>query len=322
MEFKQSDRLLREANSEVLIQMAEEDSRIVLLDADLMGASAFSLFAKRFPHRCFNCGIAESNMLGVAGGLSAAGLIPVVHSFACFASRRAADQVFMAGVYGGQTIKIIGTDPGACNTANGGSHMALEDIGIFRSMTGVTIVDPTDEAMLTCILPQLMKKPGVDYLRLYRKTKRKVYADGTSFTLGKAHLARDGHDLTIIAEGALMVPEALEAAERLEQEGIQARVLDMFTVKPLDREAVILAARETGAILSAENHSVCNGLGSAVAEVLAEERLAVPFARIGFREAIGETANVPYVMKKFGMDAASMVQAAHKLIEAKSTPTV
>lgn len=317
MEFKQSSSLLREVNSEVLIQLAEQDPRIVLLDADLMGASAFSLFAKRFPERCFNCGIAESNMLGVAGGLSAAGLIPVVHSFACFASRRVADQVFMSGVYGGQTIKIIGTDPGACNTGNGGSHMALEDVGIFRSMSQVTIVDPSDETMLRSVLPQIMAKPGVDYLRLYRKTKRKIYAEDTCFTLGKAHLARPGRDVTIIAEGAVMVPEALEAAERLEQEGISAQVLDMFTIKPLDREAVVAAARETGAVLTAENHSVSNGLGSAVAEVLAEERLGVPFARIGFREAIGETANIPYILKKFQMDTAAMVQAAHALVEAK-----
>ena len=148
MEFAKSSLLLREVNSQVLMQLAEQDGRIVLLDADLMNASAFHQFADRYPNRIFNCGIAESNMIGVAGGLSAVGMIPVAHSFACFASRRVADQIFMSGVYAGQNIKIIGTDPGACNTANGGSHMALEDIGILRSLAGTTIVDPTDETML------------------------------------------------------------------------------------------------------------------------------------------------------------------------------
>lgn len=317
MEFKQSSSLLREVNSEVLIHLAEQDPRIVLLDADLMSASAFSLFAARFPDRCFNCGIAESNMLGVAGGLSSVGMIPVVHSFACFASRRVADQVFMSGVYGGQSIKIIGTDPGACNTGNGGSHMALEDVGIFRSMSNVTIVDPSDETMLRSLLPQLIAKPGVDYLRLYRKTKRKIYEDTTQFTLGKAHLVRSGQDLTIIASGAVMVPEALEAAQQLECIGIHARVLDMFTIKPLDRDAVVAAAQETGAVLTAENHSINNGLGSAVAEVLAEEQLAVPFTRIGFCEAIGETATIPYILTKFHMDAASIVRSAKALVQEK-----
>lgn len=297
MEFAKSSLLLREVNSQVLMQLAEQDGRIVLLDADLMNASAFHQFADRYPDRIFNCGIAESNMIGVAGGLSAVGMIPVAHSFACFASRRVADQIFMSGVYAGQNIKIIGTDPGACNTANGGSHMALEDIGILRSLAGTTIVDPTDETMLRSILPQIIQAPGVSYIRLYRKTNLKIYPDGTAFILGKAHTVRMGSDVAIIAEGPVMVPEALKAAELLEDAGISARVIDLFTIKPLDAEAVTAAARETGAVLTAENHSVYNGLGSAVAEVLAERRLAVPFGRIGFRDVTGETADVPYILK-------------------------
>ena len=317
MEFAKSSLLLREVNSQVLMQLAEQDGRIVLLDADLMNASAFHQFADRYPNRIFNCGIAESNMIGVAGGLSAAGMIPVAHSFACFASRRVADQIFMSGVYAGQNIKIIGTDPGACNTANGGSHMALEDIGILRSLAGTTIVDPTDETMLRSILPQIIQAPGVSYIRLYRKTNLKIYPDGTAFTLGKAHTVRMGSDVAIIAEGPVMVPEALKAAELLEDAGISARVIDLFTIKPLDAEAVTAAARETGAVLTAENHSVYNGLGSAVAEVLAERRLAVPFGRIGFRDVTGETADVPYILKKFGMDAPAIAGLAKELVALK-----
>lgn len=317
MEFVTSNLLLREVNCQVLIELARKDPRIVVLDADLMSASGLLSFSEEFPDRTFNCGIQECNMVGVAGGLSAAGMIPLVHSFAAFAGRRVADQVFLAGVYARQNLKILGTDPGSCGTNNGGSHMALEDMGIMRSMAGITILDPTDEVQLRCILPQVMEAPGVHYIRLYRKTKRKVYKDGTVFTLGKSHVAREGGDVTIIAEGAVMVPEALLAAELLEQEGIQTRVVDMFTIKPLDRDAVVRAARETGAVVTAENHNIYNGLGSAVAEVLAEERLAVPFSRIGFCDSVGETADMDFIMKKFGLDCRTIAACAKELAVAK-----
>jgi transketolase len=252
-------------------------------------------------------------MIGAAGGLSAMGLIPVTHSFAAFASRRAVDQVFMAGVYNGQNIKMYGSDPGVCGSSNGGTHMALEDVGIMRSLPGVTIVDPTDETMLREILPQILRAYGMFYIRLYRKSKRLVYPAGTVFTLGKAHVAKEGRDVTIVAEGGVMVPEALQAAEQLALEGIDAGVLDVFTIKPLDADAVVSAAKRTGAILTAENHSVYNGLGSAVAEALAEHALAVPFARIGFPDTVGETGTADYIQKKFGLSRDSIVKKAKEL---------
>lgn len=317
MEFATSSLLLREVNCQVLVELARKDPRIVVLDADLMNASGLSKFREEFPDRAFNCGIQECNMVGVAGGLSAAGMIPLVHSFAAFAGRRAVDQVFLAGVYARQNMKILGTDPGSCGAGNGGSHMALEDIGIMRSMAGITILDPADEVQLRSILPQVMAAPGVHYIRLYRKTRRRIYDGGIEFTLGKSHVTREGSDITIIAEGAVMVPEALLAAELLEQDGIQARVVDMFTIKPLDRDAVVRAARETGAVLTAENHNIYNGLGSAVAEVLAEERLAVPFGRIGFHDTVGETADMDFIMKKFGLDCHTIAARAKDLAAAK-----
>ncbi|QQO11046.1 transketolase family protein [Breznakiella homolactica] len=317
MQFKTSTAALRDANSRILIDLAKKDSRIVVLDSDLLNASGLAAFNKEFPGRTFNCGIQEANMAGAAGGLSSMGLIPVIHSFASFASRRMTDQVFMSGVYAEQNIKILGTDPGAANSANGGTHMALEDTGIMRSMPDITIVSPTDETMLESILPGIIETYGMFYIRLVRKSSIVVYEAGTNFTLGKAHIARPGTDITIIAEGAIMVPEALKAADRLEQLGISARVLDMFTIKPLDREAVISAARETGAVLTAENHNILNGLGSAVAEVLAEERLAVPFGRIGFRDVLGQTGTVPYILETYGMDAAHITEAAKKLVSEK-----
>lgn len=317
MEFDTSKILLREAVCEVLMELAKEDPSIVVLDADLMNASGLSRFAKEFPGRAFNCGIQESNMVGVAGGLSAMGYVPLVHSFAAFAARRTTDQVFLAGVYGQQNLKILGTDPGACGTSNGGSHMALEDIGIMRSMAGVTVVDFTDEAMVRSVLPQIMKTPGVCYIRLFRKTKRKVYPDGTQFTLGKAYTARNGKDVAILAEGAVMVPEALKAAALLEEQGISARVVDLFTIKPLDVQAVVKAAKETGAVLTAENHNIYNGLGSAVAEVLAEQGIGVPFARVGFQDTVGETADMDYIMKKFGLDYQTIAAKAKELVRLK-----
>ena len=317
MQFRTSTRLLREAHCDILKDLARKDSRIVVLDSDLMNASGLSGFLKDFPDRTFNCGIQEANMAGVAGGLSSMGLIPLIHSFACFTSRRMTDQVFMAGVYARQNIKILGTDPGAANSANGGTHMALEDVGIMRSLPGVCIVDPTDEVMLQSILPQIFSAPGVCYIRMVRKTKTIIYDEGTQFSLGKAKLVREGSDLTIITGGSLMVPEALKAAEVLEKESIHARVLDMFTIKPLDREAIIDAAKTTGAVLTAENHNILNGLGSAVAEVLAESRLGIPFGRIGFKDTVGETATVDYIMEKYGLNADHIAASARKLLAEK-----
>lgn len=317
MEFNTSSQLLREVNCDILAELARKDPRIVVLDADLMNSSGLSKFSQEFPRRTFNCGIQECNMVGVAGGLSAMGMIPLVHSFAAFAGRRVVDQIFLAGVYARQNLKILATDPGSCGTGNGGSHMALEDIGIMRSMAGITILDPSDEVQLRSILPQVMESPGVHYIRLYRKTNRRIYAESTVFTLGRSHVAREGSDITIIAEGAVMVPEALMAARLLEQEGIQARVVDMFTIKPLDREGVVRAARETGAVLTAENHNIYNGLGSAVAEVLAEERLGVPFSRIGFHDTVGETADMDFILKKFGLDCHTMAARAKELLTIK-----
>jgi len=317
MHFDNSEMFLREANCQVLNNLACKYPQIVVLDADLMNASGFSEFKKEHPNRFFNCGIQEANMIGVAGGLSYMGFIPVVHTFAAFASRRAADQVFVSGVYSKQNIKILGTDPGVCNSPNGGTHMALEDIGIMRTMPGMYIVDPTDEVMLRNLIPAIIGTSGMFYVRLFRKTNIKVYDNKTTFELGKAHTAHEGKDITIIAEGAVMVPEALKACEELENQGYSVRVIDMFTIKPLDKEAVLSAARETGAILTAENHNIMGGLGSAVAEVLSENRISVPFFRIGVRDSVGETGSLEFILKKYHMDYKAISEEAKKLIESK-----
>lgn len=311
----ESKKMLRDALCDALCNIASRDSRIAVLDSDLINSSGLGKFMEEFPERTFDCGIQEANMIGVAGGLSMTGWIPFVHSFASFASRRVADQVFLAGIYNKQNIKIIGSDPGIINCPNGGTHMGFEDIGIMRSMPGVTIVDPTDETMLVSILPEIIDTAGVFYIRLFRKTKVKIYNEGTRFSIGKAHLAREGSDVTLIASGAAMVPEALDAAEKLQERGISARVVDMFTIKPLDTAAVVAAARETRAVVSIENHNIYGGLGSAVAEALAENQCSVPFRRIGFPDTVGETGTLDYMKQHFGLDSESIVRTALELLQ-------
>ena len=317
MIFDTSDEMLREVNCNEIMNLAAQDDRIVVLDADLMNSSGFSRFMKYYPSRSVNCGIQEANMIGVAGGLSSVGMIPIVHTFASFAGRRAVDQIFMAGVYNRQNIKIFGSDPGIINCANGGTHMGFEDIGIMRSMPGITIVDPADEVALKAILPGIINAKGVYYIRLFRKTKIRIYDKETKFTIGKAHLAKEGKDLTIIAEGAAMVPEALLAADILSEKGIKARVLDMFTIKPIDVESIVSAARETGVILTVENHNIFGGLGSAVAEVLAKANYPVVFDMVGFPDTVGETGTLEYIKKKYGLDCKTIAKKAQDLLVKK-----
>ncbi len=315
--IRTSKHMLREINSMELIRLAEADPDIFVLDADLMSSSGLKAFAGKYPDRAVNCGIQEANMMGVAGGLSAVGFIPVVHSFAAYAVRRTLDQIFMAGCYNQQNIKIIGTDPGVCSAANGGTHMTFEDIAIMRALPGITIVDPTDEVMLKSLLPQIIQAHGVAYIRLFRKNKRVIYRDDTEFTLGKAQVVRPGTDITIIAEGPLMVFEAIQAAEKLEAQGISAQVVDVVSLKPLDEQLILETAAKTGAVLTAENHSITGGLGSAVAELLADHRLGIPFGRIGFPEMVGETGTVDYILQRFGMTHAEIAAHAITLVGEK-----
>ena len=260
---------MRAALCETLMQLAETREDIVYLDADSFGSSGMKKFAKAYPDRAFDVGIAEANMIGVAAGMSATGKTPFVHSFGPFATRRCFDQLFLSVAYGRNTVNVIGSDPGITALYNGGTHMPFEDVGIMRNIPTAIIVEPTDTTMLRSVVRDLSEKRGLHYIRLKRKTAIKVYEEGTTFTIGKGITIREGSDVTLIAAG-IMVSEALAAAEQLAVEGISARVIDMFTLKPIDAELIKLAAAETGAIVTCENHSVINGLGSAVAEVLVQ----------------------------------------------------
>lgn len=306
---------MRKVYCDTMIALAKEDPRIVDVEADLTGAHGMKPFKAAYPDRSFNVGIAEANMVGVAAGLSACGKIPFVHSFATFASRRCFDQIAISVCYAGLNVKIVGSDPGVGAELNGGTHMALEDMGIMRTLPGMTVFEPTDSVQLRKALPAIVEHEGPVYIRLFRRQAENVFGDDYEFDLGKADLLRDGSDVTLIASG-VCVANALQAAETLAGEGLSARVLNMHTIKPVDAEAVIKAASETGALVTAENHNVIGGLGSAVAEVLAERR-PTPLERVGVKDHFGQVGKAPYLMGVFGITAEDIAKAARKAVARK-----
>jgi len=306
---------MRDAYCQTLIELARADERIVAVDADVMNSMGTVPFQKAFPDRSFNCGIQEANMIGIAAGLSAAGKIPFAHTFGVFATRRVCDQVFISCSYAKLNVKIIGGDPGITAAFNGGTHMPFEDMAIMRNIPEMTVIEPTDSVMMRDVTRQIAAMYGVCYVRSARKSVIKVYREGSSFEIGKAALLKDGKDVTVIAAGVL-VDEALKAADILAKRGIAARVLDMFTVKPIDKEAIINAAKETGAIVTAENHNIIGGLGSAVAEVLVENAL-VPMERVGVPDIFGEVGPEDYLRERFGLTAADIAAKAEKVIARK-----
>lgn len=227
---------MRKVYCDTMIALAKEDPRIVDVEADLTGAHGMKPFKAAYPDRSFNVGIAEANMVGVAAGLSACGKIPFVHSFATFASRRCFDQIAISVCYAGLNVKIVGSDPGVGAELNGGTHMALEDMGIMRTLPGMTVFEPTDSVQLRKALPAIVEHEGPVYIRLFRRQAENVFDDDYEFDLGKADLLRDGSDVTLIASG-VCVANALQAAETLAQEGVSARVLNIHTIKPMDADA-------------------------------------------------------------------------------------
>jgi transketolase len=306
---------MRDAYVDELIELAEKDERILAVDADLMLAMGIKRFAEKYPDRAINCGVQEANMYGVSAGLSVMGFIPYAHTFACFASRRACDQIFISCAYAKLNVRVIGSDPGINAALNGGTHMPFEDLGIMRIIPGMTILEPTDSVMIRDIVRQTANLYGMFYIRLVRRYATKIYEEGSTFTIGKAVMLRDGKDITIIATG-YCVAESLDAAKQLSEQGISARVLNMFTIKPIDCEAVVSAAEETGAIITAENHNIINGLGSAVAEVLGEH-YPVPLERVGVQDEFGEVGPVDFLSRRFGLTADHIVAKAEKILRRK-----
>lgn len=314
-EIKTEDKEMRAVFAEVMDELAAKDERVIYFDADLMNSIGMTGFSKKYPDRTFNCGIQEANMIGTAAGTSAVGMIPFVHTFGCFATRRVHDQVFVSAAYAKLNLRIIGSDPGITAAYNGGTHMPLEDMGLMRGIPEVTVIEPVDTVMLADIMRQTKDLYGVFYIRLSRKKSERLYEEGSKFEIGKAVTLREGSDVTLIATG-IMAAEAIRAAELLDKEGISARVLNIFTLKPIDEAAIIKAAEETGAVVTAENHNTVNGLGSAVSEVLAEH-CPVPMERVGVKDRFGEVGSMDYLKNLFRLTPEEIAGSAKRAIARK-----
>jgi len=315
-ERKLEEVMMRDVYASTLMKLAEKDSRVVVLDADLMNSMGMVPFGEAFPDRTFNVGVQEANMVGVAAGLSATGKIPFAHSFGPFATRKAYDATFISGAYARLNVRIVGSDPGITAAYNGGTHMPFEDMGIMRNVPTMTVIEPVDGAMLQNLIQQMVDLQGMFYMRLLRRQPVQVYEYGSTFDIGRGVVLRDGTDVTIFSSG-ILVHESLTAADSLQKKGISCRVVNLFTIKPLDRGLVAQCAAETGAIVTCENHNVINGLGSAVAETLVET-VPVPMERIGSQDQFGEVGSVGYLMKRYEMGADDIVKRVMKVLERKN----
>ncbi|MDY4444642.1 MAG: transketolase C-terminal domain-containing protein [Butyricicoccus sp.] len=313
---EKDSRANRDGYVSAMLELMEQDSSMVHIDCDLMGCINTGKLQKAFPNQTFNAGIAEQNAMGVAAGMAATGLKVFIHSFGCFAARRAFDQAFLSAGYSRLPVHVIGSDPGVCAAFNGATHMPFEDCALYMTVPNAIVIDSCDYAQTYALTRQLAKQPEISYMRLIRKGFTTVYADGSDFEIGKGVTLRDGTDVTIIASG-ILVDEALKAEEALAAKGVSARVIDMHTWKPLDEELVIKAAKETGAIVTAENHQVSCGLGSAVANVLVENCL-VPQERVGIQNRFGQVGPQDFLMKEYNLTAEDIVAAAEKAIARKA----
>ena len=313
---QKEQRAMKDAFSAAIERLGEEPD-FVYLDADLMSAIGTKKWASGHPDKAYNVGVSEANMMGVAAGLSAAGLRPLVHTFGPFASRRCFDQVFLSIGYAKNEVMVIGSDPGVTAAFNGGTHMPFEDVALYRAIPQATIVDFTDSVMMDNLLPGLWRHPGLKYARFGRKEAISVYGAGSDFEIGRAVVLREGSDVAIMACG-IMVAEALRAAEVLAGDGIRAAVLDLFTIKPLDEAAVVDWARRTGAIVTAENHNVIGGLGSAVADTLART-WPCPVEMVGVQDQFGEVGPQDYLQERFALTAEEIVRKSRAVLARKQS---
>ncbi len=306
---------MRSVYVNTLLELAREDKRICVLDADLVGSSGVKPFFKEFPDRAIDCGIQENNMIGTAAGLSAAGMVPFAHSFGPFASRRCVDQIFISCCYPKLNVRILGSDPGVTAAYNGGTHMPFEDMGALMAIPQITLVEPCDTVQLEWLVRELQDAYGVFYIRMLRKLAVGIYEKGSTFELGKIAALRDGADVCIVASG-IMVGEALKAAEALAAQGVSAAVLNAFTWKPMDDETLAAYSKKCGCFVTAENHNVIGGLGSAVASSLSKTAPA-PVEMVGIYDSFGEVGTEAFLRERFNLTADAIVRAAKKAVARK-----
>lgn len=305
---------MRAIYAECLAKLMEADRHVVLLDADLAKASGTIKLRERFPEQIFDCGVAEQNMASIAAGLSSYGFKPWIESFTPFASRRICDQIAISIAYAKQNVKIVGTDPGISAELNGGTHMSMEDIGVLRSIPGMVIFEPVDGVQLKAAMPVLNDYYGAVYVRLFRKELPTVFPENYKFDLFKADVLREGTDLSIFVSG-MLTKDVLDAADALKAEGVSCDVLNVHTIKPIDREAVLASAKKTGAVLTVENHNVIGGLHSAVLETLAGEK--IPVCAVGIQDRFGEVGKLPYLREVTGLTIENIIKTAKHAVTLK-----
>lgn len=307
----------RNAYGECLAELGEKYPNVVVLDADLAGATMSKFFAAKYPERFFDCGIAEANMTGIAAGMATAGLKPFTNTFAIFAAGRAYEQVRNSIAYPGLNVVVVGSHGGVSVGEDGATHQCIEDFALMRAIPGMLVCCPCDGNEMRCAVEALINYNGPAYLRLERPATE-IFTDeveGYSFELGKGVTLREGTDLTIIANG-ITVGMACKASDALKAEGISARVIDMHTIKPLDNELVLKAAEETGCILTVEEHSVIGGLGSAVCELLSGT-CPVPVVRHGVNDVFGRSGTANAVLEYFGLTPECIAAKAKEALAMK-----
>lgn len=307
---------IREVYGTVLAELAEINRDIVVLDADLSGSTKSGIFGKAFPERFFNMGISESNMVATAAGLSTTGKIPFVNTFAVFLTTLGLISTRAQICYGNLNVKLAGAYCGMSDAFDGATHHATEDIAVMRSLPNMTVIVPSDAASTRWATEFAAKYNGPIYLRLSRDIYPDIYGENSKFERGKGSLVRDGNDVTVIACG-LLVHKAIEAAEIMYNKGISVRVVDMYSIKPIDKDLILACAKETGAIVTAEEHNIYAGLGGAVSEVLSWSAAGVPTEFVGIQDTFTESGPYSQLLTKYEVDANGVVAGIEKVLKRK-----
>ena len=296
----------RQSYGEALIELGKENKDVVVLDADLAGATKTELFAKEFPDRFFDIGIAEADMMGTAAGLSTCGKIPYVSTFAMFAAGRSYDQIRNSICYPNLNVKICATHAGITVGEDGATHQMIEDLSLMRTIPNMTVLSPSDDTQTKWMIKEINKINGPVYVRLARLTTEVIYDENQKFEIGKAIMHGEGTDGTIFATG-VTVQEALKAQKVLQEKGINVRVIDMFSIKPIDRDMIIKCAKETKKLVSIEDHNVIGGLGSAISEILTDE-YPTKLIRLGIKDVFGRSGKAEELMKYYGIIADNIIE--------------
>ncbi len=308
---------VKETFGNVLVELGESNENIIVGEADVMKSAGTRPFMERFPERHFQFGVAEQNLMGVAAGLALSGKIVFANTFANFATKRACDQISMSIAYNEANVKICGDYAGLTSAKNGGTHISVEDIAIMRSMPNMRVIVPADTIELADAVRVIAQYEGPVYLRKVRGPMRRLFSDDYRFAFGRAVEMTEGDDLTIITCG-ITTALAMDAARELERGGLHARVINMSTIKPLDKNAIIKAAETTGAVLTVENHNIMGGLGSAAAETLLEADVHPLFRRMGIGDRFGETATLDWLLENHGLSTPHIVKPVFSFLKSHS----